>query len=445
MQVEKVIGLSEPSPETKDPGPVADLFASLMATAFYIGTRTSYKVQIIGLKNYTRSPSTLVVSNHKRDLDMLIIGPALHFGDRFPRPLVRPCFAAQADEFAPGFLATYYTLPQWLNQIILYRLDISPVMHAFRAHPMRQVHAATTNQALSEVLQMEGNVGLGTVLQESWLQKCADSLGIPINRLKSMTIRDFMNWRYMKVLRQKADSSMLQAWLCRRMRLFQGRAIRRELKLFAELLNRGKTLFLAPEGDFSSDGRLCPIRGSLYRLINMCSRTVKILPMNITYDFMTTGRMKAFLNIGQEIPETKGLTKAELEHIVKASLVKLTEVTLSQLGSHSIYQETINGNGTLTEERWRGQLATSAQEAEKVGFRVDRALLNERSFNANFKDFLDYCLQKGQITTSSPGRLQINRERIPDTSSGYSQNPIYYCHNEFSTLLGSERLPSLTT
>ncbi len=229
------------------------------------------------------------------------------------------------------------------------------------------------------------------------------------------------------------------------MRLFQGRAIRKQLEFFAELLSRGKTLFLAPEGDLSPDGRLCPIRGSLYRLVNMSRRKVKILPMNITYDFMTTGRMKAFLNIGREIPETKGLSKAELEHLVKDSLLKLAVVTMSQIGSHSLYHEATQGNDTLIEESWHGQLATLVQKAEKAGLRVDRALLEERSLYQNFKDFVRYCLRKGLITTASPGRLQINRERILDTSSpGYSQNPVYYCHNEFSTLLGSECWPFLT-
>jgi hypothetical protein len=204
-------------------------------------------------------------------------------------------------------------------------------------------------------------------------------------------------------------------------------------------------LFLAPEGDLSPDGRLCPIRGSLYRLVNMSRRTVKILPMNITYDFMTTGRMKAFLNIGREIPKTKGLSKAELEHLVKDSLLRLGVVTMSQIGSHSLYQEATQGNDTLIEESWQRHLATLLQEAEKAGLRVDRALLKERSFYQSFKDFLSYCLRKGQLDTVSSGRLHINRGRILDTSSpGYSQNPVSYCHNEFVTLLGSERLPFLT-
>ncbi len=442
MHVKTVLELPEQNSHLKEPGVVANLFATFVATAFHIGIRSSCRVEIIGLKNYTGSPSTLVVSNHKRDLDMLLIGPALHFGNSFPRPLVRPYFAARDDEFAPSFLATYYNLPQWLSRMLLYRLDISSVMYAFRAHPMPQAYAATTNQALREVLQMEGNVEIGTVAQEGWLKRCADSLEIQLSILKSMTIKDLMNWHYLKVLRQKADSSMLQGRLCRRMRLFRGRAIRKQLEYFAELLSRGKTMFLAPEGDLSPDGRLCPIRGSLYRLVNMSRKTVKILPMNISYDYMTTGRIKAFLNIGREIPDTKGLSKAELEHLVKDSLLSLGMVTMSQIGSHSLYHEATQGNDTLIEESWQRQLAILVQKAEKIGLAVDRALLEERGFSRNFKDFVRYCLRKGHITTVSPGRLQINRERILDTCTpGYSQNPVYYCHNEFSALLGSESLP----
>ena len=344
MQIDRVGEHSEPGFELIEPGPAANLFATLVATAFHVGIRFISKVEIIGLENYTGSPSTLVITNHKRDLDMLVIGPTLHFGDRFPHPLVRPYFVAREDEFAPSFLATYYNLPQWLNRMILYKLDISPVMYAFRAYPMRQAHVFTTNQALREVLQLEGNAELGTVVQESWLRNSADLLGIPINRLKSMSIKDFMNWRSLKVLRQKADSSMLQKSLCRRMRLFQGRVIRRQLEYFANLLNRGKTVFLAPEGELSPDGKLCPLRGSLHRLVKMSREEVKILPMNISYDFMTTGRLKIFLNIGREIPDTKGLAKADLDRQVKDSLLKLSVVTMSQIGSYSLYREATRGS-----------------------------------------------------------------------------------------------------
>ncbi len=439
MQIDREVELSESGFKLIEPGPMANLFATLVATAFHIGIRSISKVEIIGLKNYTGSPSTLVISNHKRDLDMLVIGPALHFGDRFPRPMVRPYFVAREDEFAPGFLATYYNLPRWLNRTILYKLNISPVMYAFRAYPMRQAYAFSTNQAFREVLQLEGNVELGTVVQESWLRNSADSLGLPINLLKSMAIKDFMNWRSLRVLRQKADSSMLQKNLCRRMRLSQGRVIRRQLEYFANILNRGKTLFLAPEGELSPDGKLCPIRGSLNRLVKMSRQAVKILPMNISYDFMTTGRMKIFLNIGQEILDTERLPKAELECWVKDSLLKLNVVTMSQIGSYSLYREATKGNDVLLEESWQGELASLAQKVEKAGLVVNRALLEERTFNRNFTDFLGYCLRNGQLASTSPGKLQINRERILDTSSiGYVTNPVYYCHNEFKTLLGSD-------
>jgi hypothetical protein len=303
---------------------------------------------------------------------------------------------------------------------------------------MRQAHPLTTNQAFLEILQREGNSPLGKVVQESWLRRCADSLDMPPGMLASMTIKDFMNWRYLKVLRQKADPSMLQGGVCRRMRLFQGRAIRKQLGYFAVLLSQGKTLFLAPEGNLTPDGKLCPLRGSLYRLVNMCGRTIRILPMNICYDFMTTDRMGIFLNIGQEIHDTKGLSKAELEQLVQDALLPLVVVTMSQIGSHSLYQEATFGNDTIIEESWQSQLAEQVRHAKKTGLNVDRALLEEQSFQRSFKNFVRYCLRKGQITTLSPGKFKINREAILDISSpGYSRNPVYYCHNELSTVLSA--------
>jgi hypothetical protein len=166
--------------------------------------------------------------------------------------------------------------------------------------------------------------------------------------------------------------------------------------------------------------------------------------MNISYDFMTTGRMKVFLNIGREIPDMKELSKAELELRVKDSLLKLAVVTMSQIGSYSLYREAAQGNDILIEENWQQQLVNLAQKTEEVGLGVDRALLNERFLRKNIKSFVNYCLRKGQLAEVSPGRLRINREIILNNSSaGYSQNPVHYCHNEFSSLLGSKSLSFL--
>lgn len=124
MSIDTELVLPQPGYHLKEPGVVANLFTTLIASAFHIGVRFSCDVEINGLNNYTGVPSTLIVSNHKRDLDILVIGPALHFRNRFPPPLTRPYFAARDDEFAPGFLATYYNLPKWLNHIILYKLGM---------------------------------------------------------------------------------------------------------------------------------------------------------------------------------------------------------------------------------------------------------------------------------------------------------------------------------
>jgi hypothetical protein len=211
------------------------------------------------------------------------------------------------------------------------------------------------------------------------------------------------------------------------------------LEYFANILNRGKIVFLSPEGELSPDGKPCPIRGGLHRLVKMSQQAVKILPMNISYDFMTTGRLKIFLNIGREITDTKGLPKAELERQVKDCLLKLTVVTISQIGSYSLYREATNGNDVFLEEGWQDRLSVLVQKVQRAGFIVNKALLEERTFYRNFRDFLGYCLRNGQLASTSPGKLQINRERILDTTStGYLSNPVYYCYNEFKTLLGSD-------
>jgi len=112
---------------------------------------------------------------------------------------------------------------------------------------------------------------------------------------------------------------------------------------------------------------------------------------------------------------------------------------MSQIGSYSLYHEATRGNNILLQENWKKELVSLAQKIEKAGFVVNKALLTEQTFYRNCRDFLGYCLRNGQLTTASPGKLQINREKILDTSSrGYIPNPVYYCHNEFKSLVGSD-------
>jgi hypothetical protein len=348
---------------------------------------------------------------------------------------------ARADEFTPSFFSTYFDPPIWLSQILLYKLDISGIMRALRAFPLRQAHPVTTLQAFRDLLSLRGDVELGSVCEESWLIKCSDALKIELGAIKSMKISNFLSCHHIKILRQEAGISMFRAAEYHGMRLFQTSIVESQLEYFTDLLRQGKIVFLSPEGKLSPDGKLCAFRGILNPLAKIQGINVKILPLAISYDFITTGRKRIFLNIGKEITTDKGLSKNELDNLVSKYLRKLAVVTMSQLGGYVLFQEALNGTDFLEKEIWQNKLIALFEKAENNGFELDQSLFSEQVFYRKICNFEKYCIQKGLLTRGPQERILINHPQILDTStSGYSKNPIYYCYNEFKALLGTNLL-----
>ena len=80
------------------------LYYGLVAL-FYAAPRFLYHVEVYGAQNFRHRPSTMIVANHKRDLDSVILPPTLLFnGVRPKRPLY---FAGREDMFWRGFLASF--------------------------------------------------------------------------------------------------------------------------------------------------------------------------------------------------------------------------------------------------------------------------------------------------------------------------------------------------
>src|SRR5699024_6091805 len=80
--------------------------------------------------------------------------------------------------------------------------------------------------------------------------------------------------------------------------------IERQLDHFARVLDDGHMLILEPEGRLSRDGSLRRPLVALYALVNRPRRPVCVLPVAVTYDTLTTGKARIFIDIQ---PEMHGL------------------------------------------------------------------------------------------------------------------------------------------
>ena len=408
------------------------LFASLLAMVFQVGTRLFYSIEVRGKRNFTRSPSTIIVINHRRDPDIPILGPLVHFRRGF-WPGKRPWFFTREDYFYPGGLAVYFKLRGLLGRLA-FALNIGPALMALRAHPMHQLADTKVNQMLRELQHAWGNPKLEQLVRPEALERLAWWLGQPKEALGSRSIRDLFSWRYRKLLERKWDCGLIREDMCRRVAEVQRALARKQIETFASLLRQGETLFLAPEGNTSLDGSMLPFKSVLHRVVRQSGTAVRFLPIHIVYDSMTTGRTKVFVTFGPEVPADNLPRKKMIEN-VRQSLARAGVITMSQLGSLFIMEAVQRGQETITREGLREWLQGRARELSQNGANLDPRLLAPSPLEKRLDAFLGFCTIKGHLSPLGPKIYRINRLAILDPGrKAFPENPVNYCYKEFQSL-----------
>ena len=410
------------------------LFTDLLAVFFYIGTRALFNIQVQGLHNFSVSPSMIIAISHKRDLDEIIIPSTLHVSKTLFRPRFRMWFAARDDVFDRGFLSGHFQLPRFLAHP-MYAINLSPVMAAFRAQPIGRLTRSKVGRILRDVYRCEGNVALKDILKAKWITEFASLLPPPLNsNLNNTRLKDFLSYDYHVLHVRKGDLSMLKSDVLERIRPFLLDKIDSQLSRFSSILDEGGILFFTPEDDHSPDGRFGPMKSGLHRLIRMVQTDVRILPVNIAYDFMTAGRMRIHVTIGPEITNLKGLAKNEFKRLVQIAITRLGVVNMGQLGSYCLLRVAQDNSEVITKELLAREVLSQAEKLRSLGLSVDDILADHRAFGKRLDKFIKYCLRKHWLRDGGGGKLILNKEAVLDSSrNGYSNHPIRYSYNELMT------------
>jgi len=411
-------------------------FANVLAICLYLLFHSIYDIKLMGLSNYTASPSTIIAINHKRDLDALIVAPTLHLRKTAFNDKLRMHFIARDDLFYPGYLTAHFPVFGIMGGII-HRINLAPVMKALRAHPISHLVRNRIGFLMREIIQIKGNLCLKHVVNPSGLDMFANLLGMQnSNSLGDITVSDFLGYPFCKLHQQTTDTDILQNGLSQTIRNKTLMGINQQLGTFAQILDEGGTCMFAPEGQLSPDGRFGPVKSGLYRLISMTTGNIKVLPVNTTYDFMTQGRMRVYVTIGPEIADLREWNKTELEQQIQKNIVNLGPVTLGQLGSEAILGMLNDGYTTFQEQELVDILSTRIEKLNSVGVRLDKRMVNEKSMRARVRDFLNYCVSKNIISPSEDGSSYLVRPIMEnDTRGKFHQNPLRYSANELKSHL----------
>lgn len=396
-----------------------------------VGCRVRYQIHTRGLENFTQSPSTLVVFNHRRDADTPIIANAL-FGRRglySVDPL--PVFVAREDLFQTGFLSDYLRgWPEPLRESLAW-LNLRPFLWSLHAHPMRRVAERTLGELLRDMLPEQGELPLGRLLKAGWVERFQHLAPDPE---RPLLLKEALGERYRPLLRERYGLTKLTRERFRARKPLERAIIEAQLQLFVELLEAGEILQMAPEGAVSRDGHFARIRAGLHVMLNRPRVPVRVLPVGITYDFMGGGRRQVFVNVGPEMTALRGLRAAEASAQVVEAILAQSTITASQLASQLLLGVRATGGGLITRGQLMEYVSSQAERWSKTGLYLDPRLLEHGRLEERLEDYLQYCLASGELASRDRDgfRVQPSSGRPLDGIS--PSGALSYINNELTSL-----------
>ncbi|MDB5081010.1 MAG: hypothetical protein JWP00_2934 [Chloroflexi bacterium] len=415
-----------------------------VALTMQLTSQMVYRIEVRGIENFSRVPSTIIACGHKRDSDIPIIIPRLYF---FQKPQSRRkdlrllYVAARDDVLERGFLMIYFPLLDFLRPLIS-RMSISHWFQSLQACPVKLPDEQTVNQLLNETLRLEGNLPAEESLDETWRNRL---LGNAAHQ-PGLTLKDVILRAPLKDLAQYATPRMFREPLANRIRQRHHGTMHAQLRYLIRVLEKGGSLMVLPEGRVTPDGRFCKMRAAVIRLIQQTRVETRLMPVNLTYDFMDTERANVTLIIGPEVVNLKHHTKSALADIIREKVAGLVCVSLSGLVSRALVETVSQGATQIKLSRFKEEIWAEAQRLRRLGLALDRQLATRQEFEERFERFMDYAWQTGGFfqvgpmfaADSSDGHdwIRLNRTALlREECTRHTDNPVRYCYNELTELL----------
>jgi hypothetical protein len=364
---------------------------------------------------------------------------------------MRLLFEATRDDFSErGFLVTYLPMLDWARPVLA-RLSVARGMQDLQTCPVKLPDEQTVNQLLQETNRLEGKLKAVEAITDDWRKKL---LGDDANN-PQLTLMDAILKAPYEVLTQYATPRMFKEPLASRIRERHHQTLMQQLHYITRIADKGGTLFILPEGRLSPDGRFCKMRAALTRIIQNSRADIRLLPVNVTYDFMDTQpRPKVIMIVGQEILSVKRYPKAELGNLVAKAIPSLACVTMSGLGSRYLLEQAEQGETQVRYHQLRDEIWAEFVKLRQLDVPYDTRLENRQNFEERLERFVAYCQRKGGIfkdgvaegsVTPHKGDFWLTLDRIPllrNQCLKPDDHPVRYCYNELMSLLEARDLIS---
>lgn len=346
-----------------------------------------------GIEHYTASPSTLVVSNHRHDVDGPLLGSALL---RRRHGLVTapfPHFVAREDLFEKGFLAHYLRgWPAGLRRLLVL-IGLRWFLNRCGAFPLQRTHERNVAEVLQDVRENLGDMCMADALRPTRQGIFADMADFDPRTTRISNIvrgRDYQLWR------QRYGYRHLRREVFHRLKPHLRTSIDRQLALFTNLLECGHMLILEPEGALSLDGSLRRPRAAMHVLINHTQAPVRVLPVSLTYDTLTTGKTRTFVDIQPEMTDLKEKSRDSIDQSVMTAIRAGCRITGGQL-SAGFFLFHSNPENDWTGTTFVNHIHTAVQNCETAGLPMDPCLLARDDREERARDILKWGVETAFI------------------------------------------------
>jgi 1-acyl-sn-glycerol-3-phosphate acyltransferase len=378
--------------------------------------RAAYRVEVQGLENLTRAPSTLIVANHRRDADAPLIAGL--FLDRKGLTIrgELPYFVAREDLFHRGFLFNY--LQHWPSfmRYLLGHLDLGSILRDIHAYPMRRVPERTLGEVLEDVRLVLGDQPLDQVLRPPCSAAFRKLSGQGSGRL---WLHDALAPHFTPLLQQYYGLRRLNRDCFHAILPYEESVILSQLQGFVKILEQGRSLLLEPEGLVSETGEFLRIRRGVHFLVNTPRVPVHILPVGIAYDFMSEGRQRVFIRIGPEIRNLKGVDHRQVSQRVTDAILREVTATTSEIASHVLMKARRAGVNAVSTGYLIEAVRAAATRHAAAGVRVDPQLLDSEGSAPRVHSFLHFCRRQDILERVAANRWRLNGSRN-DAAACYS-------------------------
>ena len=415
---------------------LAGLFASI--------PRLTISIRIHGLEYDTRAPRTFYAITHKRDFDAFAPLPLL-MAHRGWRALTHDVhFAMRADGFQSGFLARIVRRPAWFSHA-LRPLNVGPIIRGVGVHPLDSLHMRPMEIWIREALRVEGDTTIGKLLAPATAQSLADQIGVPMEALSEWRVSSLLAWRYFPLLQAVVGPEIFTPAAHRRAELRALATVKRQLADCVDWLRVGGSLYTSPEGHLSPDGRVSAFRAGLTRVLRDAPPDTRVQPIAIVYDFMTTGRVRMWIDLAPAIEGGATMTHHDLEQALRAAWMSVARFTCTQVASALLLARAEQGQRATQVDDLEASILTWARELAAAGRQVDPSLLSVEGVHHRLASYLTFAELRGIIrhygdsialTPDQPADIVVATGGV-----GYHTAPLRYAANEAREMVEAAPVP----